>query len=653
MNGQYPHRGWLEVDSILFRIALLCALAVSLALILFALFVIPYQRQLLEEQLESTAEVIATSIEQVTTNSIMLEDYSTVIDHCLKVVRERPLVLYLVITRPNGDSFIHIGQQWSYRQLGGAWQPTETPTARFENSELAGQSVYHYTHAFRYASIDGGWIHVGLSTANFNADVRAIYVRTILLALLCLMAVLAIALFFARRLSLPIRQLDVLAQQVAEGDLNARAELEGASEIVHLARSFNQMTEALTHARNELEQRVNERTAELRTTNIQLQQEIEERHQTERELVRLERLRAIGEMSAGVSHNLNNLLVGIIGPTEILREQPLDTDTRELLDIIAGAADRAADLVQRLHQAVHIEHDFELRPILLNDAVREAVQSTRPRWKDESEARGVRIEVTTELADVPLIDGAQNELHHTIVNLIFNAVDALPSDGQITLRTWCEEDQVLLSISDNGIGMDEETCRRIFEPFFTTKKDVGTGLGLSTVYGTINRWGGHIRVESKLGLGTYFVLSFVPCEVKEEIEPRQEQRIPPASGARLLVIDEEELVTKLLVRHLGTGNEVHTFTSGAEALASFAAGQYHIALVDLGLQDISGDQVARRLRQADPHIALVLISGWSLTESDPRRTVFDLYLGKPFARLYQIDEVVHQAFALHRERASI
>lgn len=634
--------------SILFRIVLLCFFAVVLALGLFGFFIIGDQRENLERRLESTAEIVATSIEQVSMNSIVLEDYSTVIDHCLKVVRERPLVLYLVVTRPNGDSFVHQGSGWTYRKLQGWWQPEQTTRAGFADSELANQRVYHYAHSFSYAQIPGGWIHVGLSTEEFEADLGAIYWRTVLLAVFCMGVVLVLSLLYARRLSSPIRQLDAITREVAAGDLRVRADIAGGGEVERLADSFNQMTEALAKARLDLEQRVDERTGELREANRQLQLEIEERRQTERELVRLERLRALGEMSAGVSHNLNNLLVGILGPSEMLLSEQIDPNTKELVEMIHIASLRAADLVRRLHQAVQVESEIALESVSLDRAVKEAVHTTRPRWQDEAQARGVPIEVITELGDSSPITGTRDELHHVLVNLIFNAVDALPTGGTITLRTWQAEEEVRLSVRDTGVGMDEETSRRIFDPFFTTKKDVGTGLGLSTVYGSVNRWGGRVEVESKPGEGTAFEFTF-PLWTGAYAGDKEAEAVT-VRGQRLLIIDDEVMVIKLLQRLFGAENDLQSYYSGETALAEFKPNRFDAALVDLGLQGVPGDEVARRLREVDASLAIVLITGWNLEDDDPRLAAFDFYLHKPFGHLQKVQTAVQQAVDLHRQR---
>ncbi|MCZ6632593.1 MAG: ATP-binding protein [bacterium] len=248
--------------------------------------------------------------------------------------------------------------------------------------------------------------------------------------------------------------------------------------------------------------------------------DLEQLETQNRALVRLERLRAQGEMSAGVSHNLNNMLMGILGPIELLKTKTDDPVILEEADRILTSAIRARDLVHRLHLSTQGAEENTLRPVQIKSIVQEAIQEARPRWKDESEAKGIVIEVVTHLENMPPIKGNESEFYDTIVNLLFNAVDAMPEGGTITIQTQIVEGDMLLTCSDTGTGMDEETRARVFEPFFTTKAEVGTGLGLSTIYNTVTQWGGNIEVESELGVGTTFTLRF-PVWTEPEIQEEE------------------------------------------------------------------------------------------------------------------------------------
>jgi ligand-binding sensor domain-containing protein/nitrogen-specific signal transduction histidine kinase len=400
---------------------------------------------------------------------------------------------------------------------------------------------------------------------------------------------------------------------------------------------------------DELEVRVRERTQELADLNMQLAAEIDERERTEKQLIRLERLRALGEMSAGVSHNLNNILVGVLGFAELIRLNNQDPQIAEDIEQVIASGLRAKDLVRRLHRAVHPGEEGALLPVAINEVVREVVQSTMPRWKDEPEARGILIDVKTRLEMVPPIQGTQSGLYDLLVNLLLNAVDAMPEGGGITFSSEPLEDGVQLLVQDSGIGMDEETRRRVFEPFFTTKMDVGTGLGLAGVYGTMVRWEGRIEVESTPGEGTLFILWFPVWREPEFPHRTLAMKIQPASRGKVLIVEDDEVVCDLLTRVLSEVHEVEAFLSGAEALDRFAPGRYDVILVDLGLPGLPGDQLMRQMKQVDPSVAAVLVTGWGLRADDPALSGFDFWLQKPFEDMEKIRDIVDKAVKLQRQ----
>ena len=407
---------------------------------------------------------------------------------------------------------------------------------------------------------------------------------------------------------------------------------------------------ALRKAHGELELRVEERTAELSKANAMLKEEMAERKQAERRLVRLERLRALGEMSAGISHNLNNILTGIMGPAELLKLSSDDPEVLQDAEAIFAAAIRARDLVRRLHRSVRGEETDSMEPVSLDEVVREAVHEASPRWKDEPEARGITVEVVTDLVDVPPIEGTQSGLHNILINLLFNAVDAMPEGGTLKIGTKTAGEDVQLTVSDTGIGMDEEIRRRVFEPFFTTKMDVGTGLGLSTVYSTVTRWGGSIEVESTPGEGTTFTLRF-PVWKGPESEGEAHTGARRTRRGKVLVVEDEAAVYNLLARVLSAKHEVETVGNGAEALEQFAPRRYDVVLIDLGMPGMPGDEVAQEIRKQDVCVATVLITGWELQPDDPRVSAFDFRIQKPFENIDMILDVVAQGIELRDDRA--
>ena len=327
-----------------------------------------------------------------------------------------------------------------------------------------------------------------------------------------------------------------------------------------------------------------------------------------------------------------------------------DAKVQRLAGTIIEAGTRAADLVRRLHLSVRRAPAEPLVPVALNQMIDGVVQMARPRWKDEPEALGLAIELRTVLAAVPPIKAGPSELHDLLINLLFNAVEALPQGGAITIETAREGELVRLDFGDTGIGMDEATRLRVFEPFFTTKMDVGSGLGLSTLYNSVTQWGGTVAVASAPGKGTTFTLRF---PVWQEVMPGAADLKPSAEArsGRVLVIEDDPVVGEVLTQMLGARHRVEVFADGRQGLAQFGAGKYDVAIIDLGLPGIPGDQVAQQIQLQDPAVARILFTGWGLEAEDPRREVFDFVLQKPLRDLRGLEQLVAQAIVLRDQRA--
>ena len=380
--------------------------------------------------------------------------------------------------------------------------------------------------------------------------------------------------------------------------------------------------------------------------------DVTERRRNEHELSRLERLRVLGEMSAGVSHNLNNILVGILGPADLLRATQTDPEVTRAAEEILAAGERARELVQRLGRTVRGERDSALQAVKLNQHIHDVVRMARPRWKDDAEARGITIELVEDLGEIPPIAASASEMDELLMNLIFNAVDAMPAGGVITLRTRAGDGVVLLEMVDTGVGMEEETQQRLFEPFFTTKTKVGSGLGLSTVFGSITRWGGTIDVDSTPDEGTTFHLHFPLWQETESLHELHRGSEIDVRRATLLIIDDDVTTGRVLSRVFSSAHHVEVCTGSQEALSRFAPGRFDVAFIDLGMPGMPGDRVARELRRIDPLLATVLITGWDLSIEDPRLSAFDLRLSKPFGDMAHVTDTMARAVALRDRRAA-
>jgi len=268
----------------------------------------------------------------------------------------------------------------------------------------------------------------------------------------------------------------------------------------------------------------------------------------------------------------------------------------------------------------------------VTEVVREVVEATRPRWSDQAQARGVTYEMNLDLAPVASVTGDPAELRETFLNLLFNALDAMPQGGSLTFSTRIEGDRVVCGVTDTGVGMSDTVRQRCFEPFFTTKAEHGTGLGLSIAYGIVTRHGGEIEVWSRPGEGSRFTVR-LPVGT-EAPPPPPELPAPRASrSGRILVVEDEAAVREVLVDVLGgQGHEVVACEDGASALAQVGGRRFDLALIDLSMPGLSGWDVAKGLRAAQPDVPIALVTGWGdqIDFSEARARGIDYLMAKPF-----------------------
>ncbi len=368
----------------------------------------------------------------------------------------------------------------------------------------------------------------------------------------------------------------------------------------------------------------------------QLQRAYQELQAMQERVMEQERLRALGQMASGIAHDINNALVPIQGFAELLLEHD-DPTVQNAAQVIFKAARDITTVIQRMREFYRPRTKEEpLEPLDLNALCQDALAMTRPRWHNIPQERGVVIEPRLELSEnLPPVVGISNEVRQAIVNLILNASDAMPQGGTLTLRTYKAEREgrlwAVVEVSDTGIGMDEETRRRAIEPFFTTKGEGGSGLGLSVVYGTMQRHEGLLEIESEPGKGTTVRLWF-PSK-KAAMETATIGKVPPM---RLLVIDDEpfvrEMVASLLQRD---GHWVVTAPDGDQGIAAFeralASGEpFDVVITDLGMPQKDGFAVARAIKALSPSTPVLLLSGWGFRlQGEEMRSLIDEVLTKP------------------------
>jgi len=357
---------------------------------------------------------------------------------------------------------------------------------------------------------------------------------------------------------------------------------------------------------------------------------IERLHQTVAEIqsvqaavVRAERLSALGEMAAGIAHDFNNTLLIALGMCDLLLARDgFDPEARKSIDTIRTCALDAANTVRRLLNFTR--ESTEQRPaesVRLDKVVEELPLFTRHKWSDEALKRGAVIKVVLNIESAEHALATPSEIREILMNLIFNAADAIEEQGTITLSAGARGNEAFIAVEDDGVGMDGTTRERAFNPFFSTKGARGCGFGLSTCEGMATRLGGRIDCTTEVGRGSRLTL-WLPL-ADEPADAREQVRAPSKSNFKLLVVDDDELVLHTLERLLTTlGHDVTALTDPTQALDRLQGDDFDAVLTDLGMPGLSGTDLARQIQESGLELPVMLLTGWN-PEVDPSSSKVD------------------------------
>jgi PAS domain S-box-containing protein len=334
-----------------------------------------------------------------------------------------------------------------------------------------------------------------------------------------------------------------------------------------------------------------------------------------------ERLTALGQMAGGIAHDFNNLLQAILGYAQLMARSPGNIDVvRRGIDVIEKAANGGAETVRRIQKFARLRPDEPFVSMDLNQVVRDSLAITRPRWEEKKVKGGVPLQLELDLGPVPVVMGRPAELNEVITNLVLNAIDAMPRGGTLRLRTRLGDHRhAIITVADTGMGMSEEVRKRVFDPFFTTKGEEGTGLGLSVSHSIVERHGGDLRVESHPGEGTTFTIT-LPIGMSPTGESTTGGETRGERKGRILLVDNDPQVLSILGEMLkDAGHHVLPVPSGSEALRVFVPSGFDLVITNVGMPEMSGWDVAERLRASDPNVPVIFITGWGLQEEDQAR----------------------------------
>jgi len=364
--------------------------------------------------------------------------------------------------------------------------------------------------------------------------------------------------------------------------------------------------------------------------------DITDHKRIEKDLVNMEKFYSLGEMSGGVMHDINNILTMILGYTEIASKKEYKYQEcivcKEIIRKIRQAALDGSQIFQRIRNFNQISKEKQCEPINMNEIIDEVVELLRPKWENEALAQGINLTVLKELNPVPPVIGNSAEFREVLSNIAINSIEAMPHGGRIIINTSLDNNYVIVSVSDTGTGMSEETKSNIFKPFFSTKGTEGTGLGMYVSSNIVKSFGGDIVFEGKVGVGTICKVLLPASKDKEEKYPETNHFEEDTKKCRILIIDDEKSICDLLIEFLSTeGHFVTAAGNGKDCLNLFEKNFYDIVITDLNMPKISGFDIALQVKEKSPRTKVIMLTGEVINNEEKHKAkkLFDHILCKP------------------------
>jgi signal transduction histidine kinase/ActR/RegA family two-component response regulator len=631
----------LRPASIKQKLTLIAILPSTLALLIVGLVFFAFDEITLKKAMVQEITMLSQVIGANNSAALLFNDQKSAVDN-LAVLSVNPHVISGCIYTAAGDVFA--GYTRKNIQPPPVYPPLRGEGCFFSDNHLS---------IFKQIRLNNNTI----GTVHLEYDLEALHSRrtgyatiAVILVLFGSGLVFAMSSWLRKAISDPLLDLAETAKSISqEKDYSIRAHGEGSSEIGILISGFNEMLEQvqerdarLDRYREELEQQVSIRTAELKTSNDTLKIQIEENARIEEELFRTRQLESLGILAGGIAHDFNNLLAAILMSTGLAKKySPPDGKAYARLETIENACDRARDLTQQL-----LTFSKGGAPVtkvtsiadLIGDSARFVLRGSKSRCS---------FVICDDLWPVEVDEG---QISQVIYNLAINADQAMPDGGTVLISTenvvvdsnsrvkLAPGRYVKISVKDSGIGISKEQMTKIFTPYFTTKAS-GSGLGLATSYSIVNKHNGLITVESEPGAGTTFHV-YLPASLSELPEDQSPVEPEISGSGRILVMDDDEFVREATGETLtNAGYQVGYAPGGAEALAMYQAARqsgepYDLVIMDLTIPGgMGGVEAIKKLLETDPDAKAVAASGYAQGSilSDFKSYGFRGVLAKPFS----------------------
>ena len=354
------------------------------------------------------------------------------------------------------------------------------------------------------------------------------------------------------------------------------------------------------------------------------------------------------EIGKGISHDFNNVFTGIWSQLDLLKMKHPDEPDHPQFDTIRSAVDKGLVAVQNMANFSRISNDDKPEDINIKSIINDIISTINEKLAEIRFSQGIIIDPITHVDDHLWISGYREDILSAVNNILNNAIDAMPDGGVLNIQAFEKDEKIILKISDSGTGMSQSVKEKIFTPFFTTKGPEHAGHGMGHIYGSMKRNKGSVDVNTIPGKGTEVILSFPPVspivgETKDDV-PQNIQ----VSAATIMVVDDEKYILEGidgLLTNLGHKSEI--FQSPIEAYRNFRPGTYDLVILDMGMPEMTGLDLATKVKKIDPKLPIILFSGWSiyLQESPELQDIIDFKLTKPFT-VTELTNVIAKALSM-------
>ena len=476
-------------------------LSLLFLIVFYALATFPMQKNSLIEVMHSEAKTLANSISLVCEDAMVNDDDSFIVEHNLAVIAKNPKIYNITVTKRDGTVIKTQKEKWELlEQLPSQLTHFQKRHEVYKiiDEKQIGKKVFHYTMPVVISGIDWGWIHIDFSLAQYNHNIKTMYLFLLYLTLGSVLIILVVSYLLARYILIPLLELTDTAKKVAKGNLNVTVPIRRDDEIADLARDFNIMIKNLAHSKeklrrshDELEKRVEERTRALaeksqeleelnRNLDKRVREESEKSRKNEQLLIQQSRQAAMGEMIGNIAHQWRQPLnaLGLVLQNIYFSYQMDELDD----EFMEKSIDKGKKLTATMSKTIDDFRNF-FKPnkikerFMISDIVHNTIELVDASFRNHT------ISLETELDETLELEGYPSEFSQVVLNILSNAKDALiqkdPPDKRVRIKSYQTDDEIVLEISDNAGGIPENVIERIFDPYFTTKEEgKGTGIGL-------------------------------------------------------------------------------------------------------------------------------------------------------------------------------